>query len=399
MAPAIEDRWLVLLLGLTLAACGVEPGPDAGSSDGSSGSRGSTDDASSYVQLREVSSSPVRADRPALGTCELERDRSFGDRDDFGWVTMMRQIDSALVVTDYRLPPHLKVIDLSSGEVVHAVGRSGEGPGEFRVATSLVQVSEDPPVAGVYDYQTRRLTFVGFEGDGHRPAVTGSRRLRNGLGLFGVRPYRDGYVAAGLFADYTLARLDSAGRPVTRLVADPPFGPEDIGGSRRFAALMNNAKMASGGQGRYAVAYEEESIIDLIDLADGSYLRVRGPVQVETDYEIRDGRLDTAEGNERAYNLVTATEELVFAGFLGRDFETAKYGQKPVRVHVFDWQGRYLAELELEDGVTALGVSPDGSRLWGAYEDPFPRIGEWRLPPLAGPEASGDVSSSPRCAS
>lgn len=312
---------------------------------------------------------------------------------------MMRQIDSALVVTDYRLPPHLKVIDLSPGEVVHAVGRSGEGPGEFRVATSLIQQSDDPPVAGVYDYQTRRLTFVELEGEEYRPAVTGSRQLRNGLGLFGVRPYRQGFVAAGLFADYTLARLDSVGRPVTRLVADPPFGPEDIGGSRRFAALMNNAKMAAGGDGRYAVAYEEEAIVDLIDLDDGSYVRIRGPVQVETAYEIREGRLHTSEGNERAYSLVAATDEIVLAGFLGENFETAKYGQKPTRVHVFDWRGRYVAKLGLEDGITALGVSPDGSRLWGAYEDPFPRIGEWRLPSLTGPEAPEDLSSSSECGS
>jgi hypothetical protein len=351
------------------------------------------------VQLDEEEGSPVRADRPLLGTCRLSLERSLGGRDDFGRITRLRRLGEKLVVTDYLLPPHLKVVDLATGEVIGAIGRAGQGPGEFRVATSLFVRSREPPEVGVYDYQNQRITHVRFEGEAFRPTAVGGRKLLNGMGLKGLIPYRDGYVSTGLFPDYTLVRLDSAGRPAARLVADPPFGPEDLGGSRLFAGLMNTAEMAAGPAGTVAVAYEEEAIVDLVDLDAGSYRRVRGPEPVETEYEIRDGRLHTGEGNERAYSLITASDEVVLAGFLGDDFQTDRYGQKPVRIHVFDWRGRYLAELELDRAVTALRLSPDGSTLWGAYADPVPRIGEWSLPPLTGPDAPGDLRTSDRCAS
>lgn len=393
--PKRTFAWMFLV---ALAGCGDgSPGATPADGEGQAGASADGPAGRSVVQLEEEQGSPVRADRPLLGTCRLSLERSLGGRDDFGRITMLRRLGERLVVTDYLLPPHLKVVDLATGEVIGAIGRAGEGPGEFRVATSLFVRSRDPPEVAVYDYQNQRVTFIRFEDETFRPVVAGERELLNGLGLIGLQPYRRGYVSTGLFPDYTLVRLDSAGRPAARLVADPPFGPEDIGGSLQFAAQMNNATMAAGERGDVAVAYEEEAIVDLIDLDAGSYRRVRGPEPVETEYEIRDGRLHTGEGNERAYSLVTASDELVLAGFLGDDFQTDRYGQKPVRIHVFDWRGRYLAELELDRAVTALRVSPDGSTLWGAYADPVPRIGEWSLPPLVGPDAPGDLGASPLC--
>lgn len=394
MAP--EPAAALLAAGLFLLGCGGTdaPGRSAGRQEAEEGTRDVA--TAPLVRLAEESGSPMEADEPLLGRCRPELVRSLGDEESFGRVTRIRQLDSLLFVTDYRLPPHLKVVDAASGRVVRSYGRPGEGPGEFRTATAVFVRSRELPTVGVYDYQNRRVSYLRFEGPELRPRLADEIPITNDeMGLLGLTPYDSGFAAGGLFADFSLALIDREGRITEKLVTDPPFGPEDVGGSAGFAAIMNNVHFSSSESGRIALAYEEESIVDLVDLDARTYRRILGPEPVETRYAVREGRLHTEEGNERAYRFVAATDRLVFAGFLGGRVQDMPYGQWPHRVMVFDWAGRFLAELELGRGVTALGVSPDGTRLWGAYRDPYPRIGGWEVPePILAAGAAGREDGS-----
>lgn len=388
----------ILAAGGLTAACGGADVPGAGEAEVDSTEDGTSAlSATPLVELTQEPGSPIEIEEPLLGRCRLSLRRSFGGEESFGQVTRIRQLDSLLFVTDYRLPPHLKVVNLGSGRVVGGYGRAGEGPGEFRTATAVFVRSRDPPTVGVYDYQNRRISYVRFESPDLRPELVDEISLvYDEMGLMGVAPYEGRFVAAGLFADFSLALVGRDGRIEERLVTDPPFGPEDIGGTWGFAALMNTVHFSSDGGGRVALAYEEESVVDLVDLDAGSYRRVVGPELVKTRYVVRDGRLHTEDENERAFRFVAATDRLVFAGFLGGRVQDMPYSDRPYRVLVLDWTGRYLAELDLGRGVTSLGVSSDGTRLWAGYRDPYPRIGEWTVPgPIrraarAGGDAAGD---------
>jgi hypothetical protein len=402
---------VILTVGGPVAACGgpeEHPGADESEADST------TDEAidvstTPLVELTEEPGSPVEIDEPLLGRRRLSLQRSLGGEESFGQITRIRQLDSLLFVTDYRLPPHLKVMEMGSGRVIGGYGRAGEGPGEFRTATAVFVRSRDPPTVGVFDYRNRRVSYVRFAGPDPRPELVDEVSLvYDEIGLLGLAPYDGRFVAGGLFADFSLAVVGRNGRIQERLVTEPPFGPEDIGGSRGFAALMNNVHFASDGAGRVALAYEEESVVDLVDPDSRSYRRVLGPEPVETRYDVRDGRLHTGDENERAFRFVAATDRLVFAGFLGGRVQDMPYGDRPHRVLVFDWRGRYLAELDLGRGITALGVSRDGARLWAGYQDPHPRIGEWTVPaPIrraadAGGDAAGvdvraDLSDAEAC--
>lgn len=390
---------VVLTVGGPVAACGgPEEHPGADESEADSTTDEATDVSTTpLLELAEEPGSPVEIDQPLLGRCRLSLERSFGGEESFGQITRIRQLDSLLFLADYRLPPHLKVVDIGSGRVVGAYGRAGEGPGEFRTATAVFVRSRDPPTVGVYDYQNRRISYVRFAGPDPRPELVDEIPLvYDEVGLLGLTPHEGGFVAGGLFADFSLAVVGRDGRIRERLVTEPPFGPEDVGGSRGFAALLNTVYFSSDGGGRIALAYEEESIVDLVDLGARSYRRVLGPEPVETRYVVRDGRLHSEDENERAFRFVAATGRLVFAGFLGGRVQDMPYGDRPHRVVVLDWKGRFLAELDLGRGITALGVSRDGTRLWAGYQDPYPRIGEWTVPgPVrraarAGGDAAGD---------
>lgn len=396
---------LVVLLG---AGCdGDEAPPDPGPrSERADTANEDGGEAVPRRRLVELGASPTRFSEPLLGTCELDRHRNLGEKDDFGRIVNLRSVDGLLVAADHRLPPYIKILDLGSGRLLATFGEPGDGPGEFHVVSSLFVESRNPLVLGAYGYQNRRISFLRFsEEHEDRLRMVGETPLVNDeLGLLGLTRRGEGFIAGGLFADYTLAEIGPGGEVTAELVTDPPFDREDAQGSWTYAALMNSARTVRGPDGLVAVAYEGRAAIDIIDLESETYQRLLGPEDVHTQFEIRDGRLFTGDGHERAYRLLAASEHLLFAGFVGTAFDRAPDGHNPHRILVFDWEGRYLADLELDTGATALAVSEGVKRLWAGYEAPYPQIGEWSLPdPLLdaalgeGDPSEGNLSSAEAC--
>ena len=71
------------------------------------------------------------------------------------------------------------------------------------------------------------------------------------------------------------------------------------------------------------------------------------------------------------------TDHLVYALFDGDERNGLYF------VQVYRWEdGQFLAEYELDRGIYIIRLSPDGRTLYGDFEDPYPRIGKWNLPPL-----------------
>ena len=96
-------------------------------------------------------------------------------------------------------------------------------------------------------------------------------------------------------------------------------------------------------------------------------------------FEIVDGRLYPVRGrsfSQGAYNSVVLTDRLVYALFDGEERNGLFF------VQVYAWDGRYVAEYELDRGIAIIRLSPDEGTLYGNFEDPYPRIGKWTLPPL-----------------
>jgi len=338
------------------------------------------------VRLTPESDSPAESVEPLLGVCRLTMARTLGGTDDFGEVAEIIEIDEdVLLVVDPLAPPFLKVLDRTSGLVVHAFGNRGEGPEEFQAPNSVYPLASQAGTVGVYDFFNQRISFVRPGNFDTPPTVERELPLRVGVGLIGLEPYGDGYVGLGRFLHHTLVVLNETGESIARLVTDPPHTAENTGGPAGLAALMNDSRL-DGRDGRVVVAYRNLSALDLIDLDGRTYKRVMGPRPAQARFEIRDGGILIDDEHELAYITVVATERFVFGVFDGNTRATRREagpgGGTSLLIHVFDWDGRYLLELELERGITTLEVSSDYRRIWTGLADPVPLVAEWMLPPI-----------------
>src|SRR5688572_24165755 len=83
--------------------------------------------------------------------------RSFGGTEDFSGITGVALVGKHLVVVDRFMSPHLAVIDLGSGLIVHRLGRDGQGPGEFRVPIAAAHRGGESGLLWIYDHSNRRM--------------------------------------------------------------------------------------------------------------------------------------------------------------------------------------------------------------------------------------------------
>jgi hypothetical protein len=364
-----------VLIFCLIAACAGEPEP------GVSGGPGVL---AASAQLRDVAgpgtaesfSGRVLAASAGAQQQPLRMARLFGDSTQFARVSGIQVIGGRLLVTDRFMSQHLAVIDRNSGRVLRQFGEHGRGPGEFFDPASALPVAGDPSRLWMYDFQNRRLTRISLEQREPASAML-TRPMDVGASVTAMFRTGDRLVANGLFPDYTLLVMDTLGRPVNRLVADPPFTPRATGHSDGRRMLNRNFMTAAPGSGRFALAYQFRSRVDFFTADGQRYGTVAGPRATRPSFEVRQERFRWKDGNEMAFSGAASTERFVYALFCG-----CRLGEDapPSRVQIFTWQGDLVHDLALDRAVMAIAVSPDDRTLYGAVEEPSAGVGEWMLP-------------------
>ena len=79
---------------------------------------------------------------------------------------------------------------------------------------------------------------------------------------------------------------------------------------------------------------------------------------------------------------VKATDNYIYVVFNGYPMNLALPQKLANRVDVFPWDGEYVTELVLDHDIVGLAVTEDDSLLYGAAQEPFPAVVEWKLPAL-----------------
>lgn len=339
-----------------------------------SGGPASTGPSSSYDQFLG-SSVPAGSVRP------LQSRRLIGDSVSFGRIEGLALDGERMVVLDGLGPRAFNVIDLADGRTLTAVGRSGQGPGEF-VAPRAVEVTRDGRAARawVYDFQLGRLTGIDLSGESAEPQV-----LRVMNGLHNPAWIGDTLVTNGMFAGEMLRFYvpSDAEMDLVRSAGASPFSElqPDI------AMHLNRSSMVvQPAGGRIAVAFLYISRLHLYDRHGRQTLAVAGPQEItpayRTAYDNREGitRFLRTDETRFAYIDVTATDEAIYALYSGRARGEAD-GQEYAgnTIHVFDWDGRLVEVVQLPEDARRIMVDPSGERLYAARDLPWPGVIELNL--------------------
>ena len=320
----------------------------------------------------------MSSDSPIFNGCHLTLDRRIGSEDDFGYVWGLFPLsDTHFLASDTYSDPRLKVIDRRDGRIVQTFGKVGRGPLEFQTPISMYWSTVRPGALEIYDQVNRRFSRFSVDAPSGTMTFLDESPFYAAERISSLVPFDDGYIGSGIFTYHTLVTFDSSGRVLSRVATQPPFLPNDAGGYAKFSRLYNEGHMDVEGD-RAAVVYWSKPYVDLVDLEAHRYLRVIGPRHTETFFEVVDGTLHPDHARtEDAYNGVVVSDRLVYAVFDGE--HRTGLGKF---IHVFTWDGRFVVEYELDHRITVVQIAPDESFLWAGFEDPYPRVGEWTLPPL-----------------
>lgn len=306
----------------------------------------------------------------------LELTRIIGGDDTFGYIAAMEITPQGLFVADLAMSPHLALVDIETGEIRNRFGSNGFGPGEFRAPNWITPHPGEPSLYWVFDPSTHRFALVRPDAPG-KSATVMEMTLEVGLPIDRPVWIGDQLVSGGLFADFTLLRMDRRGRPISQVAVSPPFTPNEI---QHYTgrSLLNRTFMApSPGRDRIVLAYQSTNRLDFFTANSGHYGTVAGPRKTTARFRIRDDRFFWEADHELAYWSVAATDRYVYALFCGCTFEE---NGPPKLLHVFTWSGDFVTEIALREPMYTFTVTQDDKVIYGAIQDPFPRIAEWTLP-------------------
>lgn len=314
----------------------------------------------------------------------LVRGTVLNASDSLQYPTELAVVGEYLVaLNEYRTPVGY-LLRRSDGALVRTFGRDGQGPGEFMSAWSV------DPVPGadefwLYDPALRRTTRISvgqvLRGAPAReyPSV---QLTSDGVGTDLTWLGDSLMVAPGFFKRGRLGYFD-AGGSLLREAGEVPQGSEGTPAHVRQHGYQSTLE-PNPSRTLLALGTRHADQIEIYR-PDGTRVALgRGPFRFDPRYEVgtRGGQPALAVGDELRFGYVdlAATEDHVFALFSGRrqgDYRgTANLGEY---VHVFDWSGRFLAELRLDAPVIHIAVDPGTMTLYASRPDPSPAILKYPL--------------------
>ena len=322
------------------------------------------------------------------GSIDIRPHRRLGHDGDFNFVTSIAvrrgSTDTLILVTDLGYRPQVAVLQAATGKLIRRLP-DRHSPGADFVDTRLAGFAgADQQDVWLWDSRTRRIARIARFAT--NPAATAIYQTRYVEQIRQPLWTGSGFVSTGYFLADALLYVDSTGRPKYRIRGAPPHA---IAADRRTSRLgiLNVATVATApGSRRMAVAYNWDSRLLLFDSAAELRHIARGPRPIVMDYTVSGGTPVWGDNQEVAYTAVAVSETYIFALFDGKQ---VRAGGGARQVHVYDWSGRHLTELDLGHAVTSIALGASDSTLVGAVHTGTSQLAEWALPMKILAEAAG----------
>lgn len=300
-----------------------------------------------------------------------------GDSHTFALPTAMKVFGNRLLVASAKDSFVLRVLELTTGRIV-ARAPVGDSVGMLRVAWYLFPESYDPPAAWVYDVRRRELSLW----DIGRNSLKEIRRFHPRMPMAsGSRPLltHSGIVVDAVYRGATLAIGEATGDSAKSIIGVPPFRRSDFPKDTNAYITANDLfPISDPSRTRLALFYKHVNRVDFFDIGTHKIITSNGPGEMPRPKNT--GKFEWAELPDTHVNGQDGTARYVYSVYCGCTSAEWKWGRRGTVVRVFDWDGRFITDVQLDRHVTAIAVSPNDSVLYGAMQDPLPMIGRWLLP-------------------
>ena len=272
-------------------------------------------------------------------------------------------------------------IDRELCAIERSFGGKGQGPREFESAWSIDVVDPSGEFM-VMDLALQRVTWVDVREDFEDEVWVADRsqKLHAETMIMEASWTPDGLLGLGSFREGRLGHLAADGS-VLRTSGPTPMDGMNVPPEVRQQAYQSKLK-PNPSRTRWVVATRFADRVEIYDGAGGLMTEGSRPYGFEPLYEAkRSARtVAMASGDETRFGYLdlATTDSRIYALFSGRTRAEgrANYGNT---VHVFDWDGRLVDVLRLDEFVIALAVDPAGESLYGIRHDPFPAVLEFAL--------------------
>lgn len=272
-----------------------------------------------------------------------------------------------LWIADAARDPDLHMLDRASGDLLHSIGRKGQGPGDLASPAQIHVVPGDSSGAiWAWDRGLRRLTRF----DGQEPSldpITVTVEFPAGV----PGPYRVAWLEPDLLvgihpSEEARFSLFTASGQHVKTVPGTFLGPEQVRLSLRRNVTIGSFNACSWPGRGFAIIYFLVGRIEFYD-RDAQLVRLAHVPFPSEAFVEEDGEFVPARGREYYRDCVVHDDRL-YAAFSGRresayeapDSYAAEF------VHLFDWAGALRRVYRLEPAVHNMEISAEGGALYGA---------------------------------
>jgi hypothetical protein len=302
----------------------------------------------------------------------------IGPTDLLGNPWMIAANERVIVVSDLE-PPYLHVLNGVTGEHIKSFGITGEGPGDFAGAPSLLRAGMTTDTLWVLDGPRRRLTGFGIrELASHTLAPEPSTFSFDSVLVYTADgPDREGGfvgMAQGWQGQLTPVRL-RRGNPKPQILKEREIVDGRLSPRYKGNAYLGRVCLSS----QRNVTVQTFSFAGRLDFLDGAGAMIR---TAKTPYSFRpDPYADTTAPEpidfnpflprvRWAYYDCAVSDNFLYALYDGRltgadPGNAVPYGE----IHVFDWEGALVRTLVLDHPTTGIAVLPGDTLLVSFAED------------------------------
>ena len=304
----------------------------------------------------------IKANKEHIEHFQSTEDKEFKSLFEFsgGNVTRILEIDSQLLLFDVKglKNQFVHLYDLEKKETLAGLFNKGNGPFESNYPYSIGIIDSK---IWLQDFTMLKIIFFDFN-----DSVYSEKKVP--FDLYGINFLAENKILGSLINEsaFKFQFIDIEQNIITKEFGEFYKYPENLEQST-LQSYFQRKSMVRLDKKLVATAYRWHNAIEITDLNDLSSKIIYSPDKVQNENDIieYDGKLifDRSGTTKKCYNDIFVTDNFIYAIFSGLEDDIPNSGFCKI-IHIYDWEGNPIKQINLDRGVLSISVNSDDSRIY-----------------------------------